>query len=116
MIGVGKIFAMYRDGILDADDEVALVYEPETYRKHSEPLVNLRAALTMATDAGVIDPRECADLLSQMRALYFPNRSHQALFALCPGLADYFTNVPLPDVKRDDAIELLQTLRQLRKY
>ena len=24
MIGVGKIFAMYRDGILDADDEVAL--------------------------------------------------------------------------------------------
>ena len=36
-VGVGAVFAMFRDGVLDGDDEVALVYDPETYRKLSEP-------------------------------------------------------------------------------
>jgi hypothetical protein len=52
------MFAMFRDGTLDGDDEVALVYEPETYRKLSEPLVNLRCALDMAAEAKIIDEQE----------------------------------------------------------
>ena len=114
MIGVGQIFAMFRDGILDADDEVALIYERDTYRKLSEPLVNLRAALDMAAAAGVIDEQEKNDLLSRMKSLYFPERSHHALQAISPKLRDYFRTTPLPDVKRDDALELLHALRRAR--
>jgi hypothetical protein len=114
MIGVGKIFAMFRDGILDADDEVALIYEPDTYRKLSEPLVNLRAALDMALAAGAIDEPEKSDLLLKMQSLYFPERSHQALRAMSPRLRDYFKIIPMPDIKRDDAVQLLQAIRQMR--
>jgi hypothetical protein len=114
MIGVGKIFAMFRDGILDADDEVALIYEPDTYRKLSEPLVNLRAALDMALAAGAIDEPEKSDLLLKMQSLYFPERSHQALRAMSPRLRDYFKITPMPDIKRDDAVQLLQAIRQMR--
>ena len=113
-IGVGKIFAMYRDGILDADDEVALVYERDTYRKLSEPLVNLRAALSLATTANIITAQENADLALRMKSLYFPDRSLRALYALCPALRDFFATTPAPDPKRDDALELLHTLRNLK--
>ena len=113
-IGVGQIFTMYRDGILDADDEVALIYERDTYRKLSEPLVNIRAALEMAAAAGAIDAHEKNDLLLKMKSLYFPERSHQALQAISPKLREYFRTAPLPDIKRDDALQLLHTIREMK--
>lgn len=113
-IGVGKVFAMFRDGVLDSDDEVALVYERDTYRKLSEPLVNLRASLQMAADHGVIDEQEKNDLTLRMKSFYFPDRSHRALHAMCPRLRDYFASTPPPDLKREDALELLHTIRQMR--
>ena len=113
-IGIGKIFAMFRDGILDGDDEVALVYEPETYRKLSEPLVNLRCALDMAVGAKIIDEEERDRLVLQMKSYYFPDRSHKALQRLCPALASYFRDSVLPDVKRDDALELLNAMKSAR--
>jgi hypothetical protein len=113
-IGVGKVFAMFCDGVLDADDEVALIYDRQTYQPLSDPLVNLRAALEMAAAAGIIDEAEKNALTLQMKAYYFPERSYRALHALCPRLRDYFANTPPPDIKRDDAIELLYTLRDLR--
>ena len=111
MIGVGQIFEMFRDGILDADDEVALVYERDTFRNLSTPLVNLRAALHMATAANVIDEQEKNDLLLRIKSLYFPSRSHQALYAMSPRLRDYFKGVAPPDIKRDDALEMLRSIR-----
>ena len=33
MIGVGSVFRLFRAGVLDADDEVALTYSNETYRR-----------------------------------------------------------------------------------
>lgn len=113
-VGVGKVFTMFRDGILDADDEVALIYERDTYRKLSEPLVNLRAALDLAASAGVIDEHERTNLTLKMKSRYFPDRSHHALQGMSPRLRDYFRTVPPPDVKRDDALELLHTLRLMR--
>lgn len=114
MIGVGGVFEMYRDGVLDGDDEVALVYEAESYRGLSEPLVNLRQALTMARDAGVISAVDCEELTSLMKATYFPDRSYKALERLCPALTDYFSDIALPDLKREDAIAMLQAISKLR--
>jgi TfuA protein len=113
-IGIGKIFAMFRDGILDADDEVALIYDRHTYHPLSDPLVNLRAGLEMAASAGVISEMEKNELTLQIKARYFPERSFRALREMCPRLDAYFARTPPPDVKRDDALELLRTLRDLR--
>lgn len=113
-IGVGQIFEMFRDGILDADDEVALIYERDTYRNLSTPLVNLRAALDMAAAAGVIDQQESNRLLLKIKSLYFPDRSHQALQAMSPALRAFFKTAPIPDVKRDDALQLLRAIQERR--
>jgi TfuA protein len=115
-VGVGEVFTMFRDGILDGDDEVALIYERSTYRKLSEPLVNIRSALDMAATAGILEEQEKNQLLLRMKSRYFPERSHHTLQAMCPKLRDYFKTTPLPDVKRDDALQLLHTLSQMREH
>jgi hypothetical protein len=76
---------MFRDGILDGDDEVALVYEPQIYRKLSWPLVNLRWALAMAAEAKVLTDRKRDRVILKMKSYYFPERSHNALQLLWPG-------------------------------
>ncbi|MEV6947708.1 TfuA-like protein [Streptomyces sp. NPDC051172] len=41
--GIGRIHDAYACGAVDADDEVALVYDPDTLHATSEPLINLRS-------------------------------------------------------------------------
>lgn len=47
MVGVGRIFDLYRDGVLDGDDEVAILHAPKEqgYRATSIALVEVRFAL-----------------------------------------------------------------------
>lgn len=42
MIGVGKIYEMYKSGEIESDDEVALIFNPLTLEPLSEPLINIR--------------------------------------------------------------------------
>jgi hypothetical protein len=112
MIGVGTIFEMFRKGVLDADDEVALAYEPETYRALSEPLVNIRQALDLALGANVIDAPERDRLVREMKACYFPERSYRALEQRCPPLRAFFAKVVMPDLKRSDTSLLLGVMKE----
>lgn len=111
-VGVGEVFRMFRDGVLDGDDEVALAYDRESYAHFSEPLVNIRRALEMAAAEKIIDEQERHQLVLQMKSYYFPDRSYRALQRLCPRLRDFFRQRTLPDVKRDDARELLHAIKK----
>ena len=51
MIGVGRIFEAYRDGVCTDDDEVAVLHSAAgQYCAVSEPMVNIRATLARAVD------------------------------------------------------------------
>ena len=54
MIGVGRIYECYRSARLEADDEVAVTYNPVTGEQLSEPLVNVRYQLKAAEQDGII--------------------------------------------------------------
>lgn len=81
MIGVGTIFEWYRDGVIDADDEVALMHGDEAagYRALSEPLVNMRATLAAAADVGVVSPAEAEEALAWARSTFYAERSYADL-------------------------------------
>ncbi len=115
MEGVGRVFAMYCDEVLDGDDEVALSYDPLTYRALSDPLVNLREALALAQIDGLISEATREHLIGQMKAMYFPQRSWRALQAICPELEQFTLKRELPDLKRDDARELLGMMHLARQ-
>jgi TfuA protein len=114
MIGVGAIFEWYRDGVIDADDEVALTYEPITYRHSSEPLVNIRFALKAAVEEKLIAAFKADEIIHTLKKVYFPYRSYQLVCQLCPELKDFLTGRP-PDQKRHDALLLLHTIANSRR-
>jgi TfuA protein len=109
MIGVGAIFEMYRDGQIDADDEVAVAYDPVSGRTVSEPLVNIRSTLKMAVEQGIIRRDEALDIISKLREVYYPLRSYQLVESMAPALATFLRS-GRHDQKRDDAVLLLQAI------
>jgi hypothetical protein len=109
MVGMGAIFEMYRDGMIDADDEVALTYDQDSYRSSSEPLINIRFALKAAALEGLM-PESAADgLIKEMKALYFPFRSYRLVVQRFPKMKSFIEKNG-PNQKRDDAKLLLQTI------
>jgi len=111
MIGVGKIFEWYRDGEVDADDEVAVTYDPVTYRPLSVPLINIRFCLKAAASEGVIEQPEADEIINAVERLYFPFRSYQVVTRLSAQLEGYIQR-RRPDQKRDDALLLLHAIAE----
>jgi hypothetical protein len=83
MIGVGEIFAAYRDGALEADDEVALLHGPEEtgFLPLTEPLVNVRWTCRAAEAAGVVTNFEAAAVVAAARSIFYKTRTWREIFA-----------------------------------
>ena len=111
MQGVGTVFEWYRDGVIDGDDEVALLHLDATfgYRALSEALVNMRFNLERARRRGLVSSAECAQLLCTAKDLCFSQRTWRALLQSPPGAA-------LPDDRREClAAFIAQELRDLKQ-
>lgn len=109
MIGVGRVFEMFRDGVLEDDDEVALLHgsADDGYRNISEAMVNLRDIVGAAIDEGVVAKGDGEDALSKLKALPYPARSVRRLVELLPGVADLAKR---PRLKERDALALFARL------
>ncbi len=81
--GIGTIFGWYRDGVIDGDDEVALLHESgeDDYFPLTIPLVNLRWNLLAAEQHGVIGSSEAALVLERAKRLCFTERSLDAILS-----------------------------------
>ncbi len=84
MEGVGHIFTAYQHGDLDADDEVAVAYSRrgDDYRPTSVALVDIRATLAVAEEAGIITTASRAALTRHAKTLYYPERTCSRLLDL----------------------------------
>ncbi len=123
MEGIGGIYADYRDERLEADDEVTLLHSTpeERYRPLSEPLVCMRATLSRAVEDDVCDGETAARLIETLAAWPFGRRSYDGLVAAgreagidtdtVRGIRRYCRTHRL-DPKREDALLLLDSLRQ----
>jgi len=115
MVGIGRIFEMFKAGVLYADDEVAMSFDPETGSATSVPLVNIRLALEGAVHEGIISAESEVVLRERIQAVYFPDRSYPMMLKIVEGgipeterlaLRDWL-KATSPDGKRDDAILLV---------
>ena len=89
MIGVGRVFCMFKYGVLTDDDEVALMhlprcagYEPTTY-----PMVNLRATLWRLRRARVISTCAAEFLCRNFKEIHFTRRDTAAVNQIVNTLA-----------------------------
>ncbi len=123
MEGVGEIFSLYRDGVLISDDEVALIYDPETYVPLSEPLINIRCTLRSAERTGALCHETAEILLGTARSLYFPERTWEVIMARTEDRIsrDEWQRLPavlsrfMVDRKREDAVLALERTRELAR-
>lgn len=83
MRGLGEIYRLYRDGILEKDDAVAAPFEVRDgrYRRLAEPLVNLLATFDRAGREGLLPEAELCALRDEAEALHYRDRSLERVLA-----------------------------------
>jgi len=121
MVGIGKIYQMYKSGELESDDEVALVFDPSSGMALSEPLINIRFTLRRAKDAGIISSDAHDALLATARSVFYPQRTYRTIVYQAGNAIDGKTRERFLqwvtsgacDQKRDDAISALQYIRKI---
>ncbi|HTZ44683.1 MAG TPA: TfuA-like protein [Jatrophihabitans sp.] len=126
MIGNGVVFGMYRDGVIDGDDEVAVAHgEEPDYRRFGEPLVNVRHAVSAAHEAQVLSADEADRVIAAARSIPYTARSWRAIehtyAATDESAADTFDRLRAflashpddADIKAADAIDTLSRLDEI---
>jgi hypothetical protein len=121
MVGIGKIYQMYKSGELESDDEVALVFDPSSGMALSEPLINIRFTLRLARDSGVIDSDTQEALLAAARSVFYPQRTYRTIVYQAGDAIDekarerflQWVKTNACDQKRDDAVAALEYIRKI---
>jgi hypothetical protein len=122
MRGVGHIYEAFRDGVLEDDDEVAVLHGPEElgYLPLTEAMVNIRATFAEAVRCGILASELAANLTAIAKALFYKNRTYEAVLAAAvasglppAALRDLIDWLPSGhiDQKRHDAEALLDAIR-----
>lgn len=117
MRGVGHVYRLYSEGVIDGDDEVAVAHtEDLDFTRFSEPLVNIRYLLQLSQEASLLDGATAGIVLEVAATIPYPQRSRRALAAALPPTERAALDRALDhlrrdgvdwDVKRLDAIEAL---------
>lgn len=80
MVGNGYVYEMFRDGVVDADDEVAVAHTPAPeYKKLSEPLITIRFVVARAVEEGLVSAADGESIVAFARKLPYTARSWRAL-------------------------------------
>lgn len=122
MIGIGKIFELYKTGKIDGDDEVAVTFEEGRHTLQSEAMIDIRFNLFIARRKGIIDENTKRQITKVAKNVYFPFRNYTDILDLSKRqypLSDsyiesfraYITS-NRESLKERDAIKLLKYMRQ----
>jgi hypothetical protein len=122
MRGIGRIYEAFRDGILEDDDEVAVLHGPEElgYPPLTEAMVNIRATLDEAARCRILPPHFATQLTEIAKSLFYKERTYDAVWeaAVEAGipetlLQDLVAWLPAGriDQKRRDAEMMLDAIR-----
>jgi hypothetical protein len=122
MRGIGRVYEDFRDGVLQDDDEVAVLHGPEEvgYPPVTEAMVNIRATLNEAARSGIIAPALAASLTNIAKRLFYKERSYGMMLeaaanawlpaAALRDLTDWLPNGRI-DQKQRDAGAMLEAIR-----
>lgn len=118
MKGIGRIYSMYLEGIVESDDEVALACDPFTNEAVSDALVDIRVNVERAVHEGVISENEQKTLIEIASSLYYPKRTYRKILNEAKGkiseetlskLSEYLKSHAFSQ-KEEDAKELLRVV------
>jgi hypothetical protein len=119
MIGIGKVYQNYRDGVIESDDDVAIVFNPETHELLSEALVSMNHNFQMAEKDGIITSSDVKNLYETAKKIYYPQRTYTRVLKDSKldkekkkTLNSYLDNKGI-DIKEEDAKKVLEYIKEL---
>ncbi len=126
MIGVGKIFELYKKGIVNADDEVAVTFTEEPQSLQSEAMIDIRFNLFIAKRKGIIDEITKKIVARVAKRVYFPYRNYEDILdktknmypELEQGLESFraYIRNNRRSLKEKDAIRLVEYIKAYYQY
>lgn len=126
MIGVGKIFELYKNGIVNADDEVAVTFTEEPQSLQSEAMIDIRFNLFIAKRKGIIDEITKKTIARVAKSVYFPYRNYEDILdktknmhpELEHGLESFraYIRNNRRSLKEKDAIRLVEYIKVYYRY
>ncbi|HEX7032307.1 MAG TPA: TfuA-like protein [Nitrososphaera sp.] len=124
MVGIGKVFQLYKSGKVNADDEVAVTFaqEGDDYRLQSEAMIDIRYNLFLSHKKGIISKKAKIALARVAKEIYFPHRNyahiveeskrkHPSLANEIDSFASYIAS-NRKSLKEIDATRLIQYLKE----
>jgi len=120
MVGIGRIFRLYRNGILEDDDEVAVTFSDD-YTLASEAMIDIRYTLYHAYKSSMIS-RESRRILTRIaKSIYFPYRSYDLILEKAKGIIEdeqlsmlrEYIKHNRRSLKEEDSVELLNHVRSM---
>lgn len=119
MIGIGTVYQKYRDGIIESDDDVAIVFNPLTHELLSEALVSMNHNFQMAEKEGVISLSDVKTLYQTAKNIYYPQRTYPRVLkdseleeGKKKNLEDFLDSKGT-DIKAEDARKVLKYIKNL---
>lgn len=119
MIGIGTVYQKYRDGLIESDDDVAIVFNPVTHELLCEALVSMNHNFQMAEKAGIITSADVETLYQTAKNIYYPQRTYPRVLK-DSGLGDDkiqkledFLDKNQVDVKAEDARKVLEYIKNM---
>jgi ribosomal protein S12 methylthiotransferase accessory factor len=118
MIGVGEVYRLLRSGELTRDDEIAVVWDPAAGDSITEPLVNIRFAISQLVKSGSLSREHGDRLLEVASATNFRERSYERIvsdagFAGRDDSATLIRALKAIDLVREDIVTVLEQLTEL---
>lgn len=119
MIGVGKVYDAYKNGDIESDDDVAVVFNPENMEPLSEALISMNYNFRIARSKGLISDFELENLISTAKSIYYPKRTYDQVLINSDISQQKKATLKLffedegKDVKREDAILVLEYIKKI---
>jgi TfuA protein len=123
MKGIGKIFQLFKDGILNADDEVAVTFVRDKNILQSEAMIDIRFNLFLAYKKGIVTKQTKKRFVKIAKNIYFPFRNYEDIIKLAqnqfPSINDELENFRdyivenRDSLKARDAIKLLKYVKTI---
>ena len=121
MKGIGKIFQLYKNGVINADDEVAVTFVQGSNILQSEAMIDIRFNLFLAYRKWILSKETKKRFTKIAKSTYFPFRNYEDLINLTqqqyPSIHDELENFRThllknrDSLKSRDAIKLLKYLK-----
>ena len=116
MQGIGYCYNQYASGIIDSDDDVAVMLDSESLEALSVPLISMDYVFANAVSENILTPDEKDELVEISKSTFYPKRNYANTLAKS-SLDDEKKSKLInfiresEDIKKQDAKELLNFIK-----